>query len=588
MKQFFKFLLASTLGTILAFIVFGGIAIFFITASVASASKKKSVRSNSILELNFDQIIPEHTNNVQFSFGDFQTEKVLGIHEIAKTIEHAAQDDNIKGIYLKTNGVGGGLVKVDILREALEGFKAEGKFVFSHSKFYTQSAYLLASVSDKVYLNPMGMVDFRGFGGVLSFYKNLLDKADAKMQIFYAGKFKGATEPYRLTKLSEENREQLTEYVNSMYENYLENLSASRAIPIPKLRIMADEYQGGSAESALSAGLIDSIAYEDQVMDAIRAQLGIKKTKKIKTINLNDYRAAIELTSEDNSDNILAVVYAEGNILDGDTQSGIITDGQYMEVAEKLRKEEDVKAVVLRINSPGGSAMASENIWRSFMLLREAGKPVIISMGEYAASGGYYMAAAGEYLFAEENTLTGSIGVFRTIPSVEGMMKNKLGITIDTIQTGPFATGFQLNKDLNPTQKRWMQADTERTYKIFLQRVSDARDMTIEEVNEIAQGRIWTAERAKQNGLVDAIGDLQDAIEYAAQSADLEDYRIKSYPRMKSPIEQILEDIFNTEQARAQAIQAELGDFYEHYQMLKSLQVAQGVQAMMPFRFEVE
>ncbi|MEM9846904.1 MAG: signal peptide peptidase SppA [Bacteroidota bacterium] len=587
MKQFFKFLLAATLGTILAFFVFGGIALFFVTASVASINKGKSVRSNSVLELNFDQMIPEHTNNVQFSLEDFQTEKVIGVHEIAKTIEYAAKDDNIKGIYLKTSAVGGGLVKVDILREALDNFKAEGKFIFSHSKFYSQSAYLLASVSDKVYLNPMGSVDFRGFGGVLSFYKNMLDRAGIDMQIFYAGKFKGATEPYRLTELSEENRLQLTEYVNDMYDNYLEDLSASRNIPSNKLRDIADSYLGGAAETALSSGLIDSIAYEDQVMDAIRTELELKKDKKIRTITLDDYRAAIELPKKE-GDNILAVVYAEGTILDGDAQSGIITDKQYMEVANKLRKDDDVKAVVLRINSPGGSAMASENIWRSFMLLREAGKPVVISMGEYAASGGYYMAAAGEHIFAEENTLTGSIGVYRLIPSVETTMEDKLGITVDTIQTGPFATGFQLNKDLNPIQKRWMQADTERTYRLFLQRVADARDMSIAEVDKIAQGRIWTAARAKSNGLVDEIGDLQAAINYTAEKADLDTYRIKSYPRMKSPSEQILEDIFDTKQAREKAIQAELGEWYAHYQVFKNLQHQQGVQAMMPFRFRVD
>ncbi|MEM8527721.1 MAG: signal peptide peptidase SppA [Bacteroidota bacterium] len=588
MKQFFKFLLASTLGTFIAIFVAGLVLFGIFAASVAGLSKQPTVRSNSILELNFDQLIPEQTNNVQFSPYEFQTDAILGVHEIARTIEHAAKDEKIKGIYLKTNTFGGGLVKIDIIREALANFQAEGKFVLAHSKFYTQSAYLLASSADKVYLNPMGMVDFRGFGGVLSFYKNLLDKTEIDMQIFYAGKFKGATEPYRLEKLSEENREQLMEYINDMYDKYLENLSASRGISTDSLRQIADNYYGGVAEQAQAVGLIDEVAYEDQVMEDFRERLGLGENKKVKTINLAKYHSASNISSDKSSDNVVAVVYAEGVILDGKGENGIIGDQPYMEVANKLRRDDKVKAVVLRINSPGGSAMASENIWRTFTLLRDVGKPVIVSMGEYAASGGYYMAAAGEYIFAEENTLTGSIGVYRMIPSLEKMYENKLGITNDVISTGPFATGFTTSKDLNETQKKWMTADTKRTYEVFLKRVGDARDMERDEVHAVAQGRVWTAKRAKENGLVDEIGDLEDAIAHAVKSADLEDYRIKTYPKFKVPFEQIIEDIFDTEQARQQAIKAELGDFYEHYQMLKSLQNQKGVQAMMPFRFEID
>ncbi|MEL6719420.1 MAG: signal peptide peptidase SppA [Bacteroidota bacterium] len=588
MKQFFKFLLASTLGTFIAIFIAGLVLFSIFAASIASFSKQAMVRSNSVLELNFDQLIPEQTNNVQVAPFEFDTDEVLGVHEVAKTIEHAAKDDKIKGIYLKSSAFGGGLVKVDIIREALENFKAEGKFIVSHSKFYTQSAYLLASSADQVYLNPMGMVDFRGFGGVLSFYKNLLEKTDIEMQIFWAGKFKGATEPYRLDKLSDANREQLTENVNDMYDQYLKNLSESRNISVDSLRSIADNYYGGVAEQAKAVGLIDEIAYEDQVMADLRERLGLGENKKVKTISLSKYHGASDISNNQSSDNVVAVVYAEGAILDGEGENGIIGDKPYMEVANKLRKDDKVKAVVLRVNSPGGSAMASENIWRTFMLLRDAGKPVIISMGEYAASGGYYIAAAGEYIFAEENTLTGSIGVYRMIPSLEKMYENKLGITNDVISTGPFATGFNPAKSLNETQKRWMQADTKRTYGVFLKRVADARNMTVEEVDEIAQGRVWTAKRAKANGLVDEIGDLDDAIAYAVESAELEDYRIKTYPKLKAPFEQMIEDIFNTDQAREKAIKAELGDFYDHYQMLKSMHNQKGVQAMMPFRLKID
>ncbi|MEM1324352.1 MAG: signal peptide peptidase SppA [Bacteroidota bacterium] len=586
MKQFFKFLLASTLGTFLAIFIAGLFLVTLITMAATSSSNVQ-VRNNSVLEIDLNRLIPEHSNNIQFDFSDFQTDKVMGVHEMAHTIVHAADDDNIKGIYLKTNTVGGGLVKVDVLREAFETFKESGKFIYAHSKYYTQGAYLLAATADSVYLNPMGLVDFRGFGGVLSFYKNMLDRADVNMQIFYAGKFKGATEPYRRTDLSPENRLQLEQYVNDMYNEYVEDLSRSRGIAQDKLKQIAENYDGGNTDRALSVGLVDAIAYEDEVMDAMRVQLDIEKDKKIRFTSLDKYRSAIEL-SDDDADDIVAVVYAEGTILDGEGGSGIIGDEPYVEVANKLRRDDDVKAIVLRVNSPGGSAMASENIWRAFTLLNEAGKPVIISMSDFAASGGYYIAAAGDYIFAEENTLTGSIGVFRLLPSLENTFEEHLGITIDTIQTTPFATGFNISKDLNPAQRRYLQAETERTYDIFLQRVADARNMSKEAVNEIAQGRVWTADRAVQNGLVDKIGDLDAAIEYAANAAELDDYRTKNYPRLKTPTEQILEDIFNTDQAKTRLLQAELGEFYEHYQAIKSLQTQSGVQAMMPFRLTIE
>jgi protease-4 len=586
MKQFFKFLLASTLGTFLAIFIIGGFLVAMI-AVAASSGNNTQVRNNSVLEINLDRVIPEHSNNIQFDFSDFQSDKIMGVHEMARTIKQAAEDDNIQGIYLKTTGVGGGLVKVDILREAFEEFSESGKFIYAHSNYYSQGAYLLAATADSVFLNPMGLVDFKGFGGVLSFYKNMLDRADVNMQVFYAGKFKGATEPYRRTELSAENRLQLEQYINDMFNEYVEDVSRSRDISPTRLKEIAANYDGGNTEKALEVGLVDAIAYEDQVFAAIRTQLDIDEDKKIRFTSLDKYRSAIELESDD-SDDIVAVVYAEGTILDGEGGSGIIGDEPYVEVARKLRRDDDVKAVVLRVNSPGGSAMASENIWRAFTLLNETGKPVIISMGDFAASGGYYIAAAGDYIFAEENTLTGSIGVFRLVPSLQGTMEEHLGITIDTIQTTPFATGFTINKDLNAAQRRYLQAETERTYDIFLQRVADARNMSKEAVNEIAQGRVWTADRAVENGLVDKVGDLEAAINYAVTVAQLDDYRLKHYPRMKSPTEQIIEDLLNTDEAQARLLQAELGEFYEHYQAIKSLQTQTGVQAMLPFRLSIE
>jgi len=588
MKQFFQYFFASILGTIVALLVLGGALVLMGIASIANISKSAdSVSSKSILQLDLDKYIPEQTNNISFSTFDFSEQNVVGIHDLVDLIKKAKTDSNIEGIYISATQTDAGMVKLNELRDALTDFKSSGKFIIAYAKYYTQGAYYIASVADQVYLNPLGLVDFRGFSSSVAFYKNMLDKIGVSIDVFYAGDFKGATEPYRLTELSPQNRLQLQEYLNSLYSLYLKDVGENRGISTDSLRAIADRYDGGRASTALQSKLVDSLLYEDQVEAIIKAKMNLEDKDKLKLLSVEKYYAANTESTDYKIKEVIAVVYAEGTIMDGEEENGIITDVPYVKLAKKLKDDEKVKAVVLRVNSPGGSAMASENIWRAFKEVKAAGKPVVISMGDYAASGGYYLAAAGDKIFADDNTLTGSIGVFRIMPNLKELMNDKIGITYDTVKTGKFSAFLNPYFDMSPEERKWLQNSTEELYQTFLSRVAEARNMPIEKVHEIAQGRIWTAERAKAIGLVDEIGDLDAAIAAAAQLANLSTYRTKDYPSVKEPLQQLLDQIFNIEEAQSKAIRAELGDFYTHYEMWKSLTDMKNAQARLPFTLEI-
>lgn len=589
MNQFFKFFFASTLGTLVAIILFFVLGFFFVLGIAASTNKKPNISNNSVLEIDLSNFVPEHTNNIGFQgFGDFNQPSVLGIHDIVKAVEYAKSDSKIKGIYLSSAQVNtGGMVKVRLLREALLDFKKSGKFVIAYSKSYTQNAYYLASVADQIYLNPVGFIDFRGFGGVISFYKNLIDKIGVEMDVIYVGDYKGASEQFRLTKLSPENRFQLKEYINHLYSTLLTDLSQARNLSRDSLHLIADNFHSGNAEKALAVGLVDSIGYEEEAMNFIRQKIDLEKDKKIKFVSLDKYFSTISTATNKKVKDVVAIVYAEGAIVDGKEENGIISDQPYIELANKLRKDSKVKAVVLRINSPGGSAVASENIWNSLKQLSHAGKPIIVSMGDVAASGGYYLSAAGDYILAEPTTITGSIGVVRLRPNTYELENDKLGITYDTIQTGQFSTAFNLSLPMSAQEKQFLENDSRVIYNLFLKRVADARKMSLEEVNKIAQGRIWTADKAKTIGLVDSIGHLTDAINIAAERVGLTAYNIKEYPTVKDPITQIIESIFNTDKSVEQALKNELGEWYQHFKFLKQATQYQGVQMIMPFQIEV-
>ncbi len=591
MSQFLKFMFASCLGTALALflLMFIGIGWISSVATSATAKQKTIIKPNSVLELDFKHSIPEKTNNIPMDPFDFEQKDVLGLSDMVAAIERAKEDPDIKGIYINATNVMAGKATSSVLRDALLDFKSSGKFVVAYANYYTQGAYYMASAADSVLLNPVGAVDFRGLSSMIAFYKGLLDKLDVRMKIFYAGKFKSATEPYRFDKMSAENRLQIREYLTDLNASFVRDIAASRNIPEAELHRIADRFDGRSAEGALQARLVDRLAYEDEAFDLIKNKIGLDKKEKLGRVSIEDYFDAKGRKKDLSSKDKIAIVYAEGTILDGDRgEAGDIYDEKYVRILRKIRQDETVKAVVLRINSPGGSVLASENILREVNLCKEAGKPIVVSMGDLAASGGYYIACQADSIFAEENTITGSIGVFGMIPMLDQTMKNKLGITFDTVRTGrhsAFGTPFI---EFSPDEDAMIQERIEAVYRDFLKKVAEGRKKTPEQVHEIAQGRVWPGKKAKEIGLVDDLGGLDRALSAAAKLAGLEKYRTTEFPRTKSGIEQLIEQLTQQDKdkddsVKSWVIRSELGDMYPVYKTLRDIRRSQGIQARLPY-----
>ena len=596
MQQFFKFLFASCLGTLLAIFamtfIFGGLA-----ASLGSKADKVKVKSNSVLKLTLSDPIPEKTNNMAptgtFDFSSLSNSP-LGLTDMVKTIEAAKEDDNIKGIYMELSQPSGGMATMSVLRDALEDFKDSGKFIVAHGSYYTQGGYYMASVADKVYLTPTGPLMMQGFAAQVPFFKNMLDEWGIKAQVYYAGKFKSATEPFRRTNMSEENRLQVREYLNEGYNMFLADMAESRGKSVEELKQIVNDFSIRDSEDAVTYGLVDELMYKDQVLDILRDRLGLEEGDKIEGISIKKYHKAAKKKIDFSIKNKIAVVYAEGNIVDGQGETGNIGGDRYARIIRKIREDDKVKAIVLRVNSGGGSALASEIILRELQQAKEDGKNVVVSMGDVAASGGYYIACEGDKIFAEPNTITGSIGVFGMMPGLNKFMKDEIGITFDTVKTGQYATLGSLVFDVTDAEGKIVQQTVDEIYDTFKERVATGRDMTVEDVDKIAQGRVWTGQKASTIGLVDELGGLNDAIAAAAELADVEEYRIKEYPQTKEPLQQLMDELTGNNEDKAKAytqahIKAELGDeFYNYYQYAKEIRDMKGVQARMPFTIEIK
>lgn len=584
MGQFFKFLFASCLGVVLAILGLSFIGTIMLVQVAANAEKPEPIQPNSVLHLTFDNPIPEKTNNLEMDPFDLENQKILGLQAIRRSIELAKEDDNIKGIFLDVDGIYAGFATAAVLRDALVDFKESGKFIMAYSKYYTQGAYYLASTADEIHINPLGMIDFRGFAAQVPFFKQMLDKVGVKMQVYYAGKFKSATEPYRRESMSDESRLQIREYIDEMYQLFLTDISETRGISVSELKRLADEYAASDPERALAEKMIDKIGYRDETLEAIRNKLGLDEEDKLELVSLKNYSNSNPWRNTSTAKERIAIIYAEGTILDGKGENGKIGDETYVKLIDKARKDDRVKAVVLRVNSPGGSAMSSENIWRAMSRVKEAGKPVVVSMGDYAASGGYYISCLADSIIAEPNTLTGSIGVFNMIPSAQKLLNDKLGIRFDTVKTGQFSHGITPFYNLSPEEGRIIQKRTDSMYETFLKRVSDGRGMNRDQVHEIAQGRVWTGSKAKEIGLIDALGDLESAVEVAANMSDLEEFRLVEYPKPKEALQEFLERFTGMEDLRTEAmVKKELGTWYPQYQFLKELQSSNGMQMRLPF-----
>lgn len=576
MRQFFKFLFASCLGTLIAlfvvfFIIAGGIG-----ALVSEQEAPTAISSNSVLHLKLNQPIPELTDNVEAANFELNPKSVLGLHDLVKTIEQAKEDDKIKGIFLEPEVAVAGFTTLRTLRDAIVDFRESGKFVYAYAPFYTQGAYYLSSVSNEVALAPLGIVDWRGFSAQYPFFKDMLDRIGVNYEVFYAGRYKSASEPYRRNDMSPESREQTRVYLDEMYRLMLDDVSASRSIPVDQLDEMAKTYAGIDPEGAADGGLVDQVIYREAFLNKMREQLGLDEDEKISFIRPTDYYQG---PGANFASDKVAVIMAEGVIVDGKGQTTQIGDKDYVKIIDGIRKDNDVKAVVLRVNSPGGSAMASDHIWQALMDLRETDKPLVVSMGSVAASGGYYISAPANHIFAEASTITGSIGVVSAIPQFQEMLKQKIGVHFDSVKTGPFATGINPVFNMSEGEKNLLRGRTNQMYATFLDRVSTGRDMPVPSVDSIAQGRVWVGTDALEIGLVDELGGLDAAIEKAATLAGLDEYDTPTYPKAKNQWERLAEELMNPQEAlQEMALREQLGDLYPYYQHLREMADGQGMQ----------
>lgn len=583
MRQFFKFAFASCLGLFLAM---GALVLVFVIIGLSSGEDSVSVSQNTVLELKFDKTIPEKTNNTPFKFQGFSKadNETLGLLDIQKAIRHAKSDKNIKGIILDISSFAGGFSKASVVRKELEDFAKSGKFIMSYGDYYSQGSYYLSSVSTNMFLHPLGMIDFKGLGAMIPFFKDMLDKIGVKAQVFYAGKFKSATEPFRLSHMSEENRYQVREYLHDLNDILIADIARSRKLTEAEVTSIMNNYDGHDADIAKSKKMIDNIGYYTDMLDAVKAKMGLKPADKLNKIELSDYVSSYASTEDFSSKDKIAVVFAEGDIIDAKGENGQIGSEKYISILRKIAADKNVKALVLRVNSPGGSAIASESILHEIKMIKAQGIAVVVSMSDYAASGGYYISCAADSIFAEANTITGSIGVFSIFPNVQELMNKKLGINFDTVNTGHYSTAFSPYFPVNGDQAVLMQKSTEKMYSVFVDRVAKARKMTPAQVNEIAQGRVWTGEDAIKVGLVDKLGGLEDALASAARLAKLKKYRKSEYPKIKDPIQQILDELKgNKDDQEVRLLKSQLGEYYTFYDQLKKLNSMRGVQMRMPY-----
>jgi protease-4 len=588
MRQFFKYVLAAITAYVIIFILF--LLIIVGVASSFSDDDKVTVEDNSVLKLNFNYNINDQDVEQPFNlFGGVSPNvgKATGLNEIIASIEKAKTDPKIKGLFLDLNFIGAGFAKIEEIREAILDFKKSKKFVYAYADYYYENTYYLASAADKVYLNPEGEILFNGLSANVTFFKNALDKLGVEMQVIRHGKFKGAVEPFILDKLSTENRNQIDEYLKSIMGNLAGKIADSRKLTPERVNEIANKWLARNTEDAIKYGLIDKLSYKDEALEDIKNKLGLKdkKTKDISFISLDKYKKTITNRKGVGKDKI-AIVYADGEIVMGRGDKSQIGSEKFSEIIRKLREDDKVKAVVLRINSPGGSAQASDVIWRELELLK-AKKTLIVSMAEVAASGGYYIAAPADTIVAHPYTLTGSIGVFGLVPNMQKLLNDKLGINYDYVKTGEFSDFGRIDRPLNSEEYLVIQNLVENIYDKFLTRVSQGRSIPKNLVDSIGQGRVWTGEQGMAKNLVDVMGGMEKAIEIAKWKANLKDYRLVEYPEPKTQLEEILSALSGEEQTRA-ALEAEFGSIYTIHKTIQSMSKTSGIQARMPYLMTIE
>lgn len=600
MKQFFGGCLGAFIGVLLGIFILAIVLVGAITKSVSDAvsqtkvetevSKGKS-KNNPVLKIELKGEIKEIARKDVWSFDwrELMNDKDLVLTQMIRSIEMASKDESIKGIYIRIYPFSASIAQLEELRKALKNFKQSGKWIYVYADNYFQGDYYIASVADKIILNPQGNVLWKGLASQITFYKKALEKLDIQVQVFRHGKFKSAVEPFILDKMSDENRQQMRTLLSSVWDNILQNISESRRIPKEQLHQYANDLTIKDAESALKYKIVDVLADEKETEELLLEQA--KSDKKKIFVDYHDYKSKATEKYDNESNNKIAVVYASGQIIDyvdGNTDD-VIVPSKILKTLKKLEDNENIKAVVLRVNSPGGSAFASEVIWQAIQQLKSK-KPVIVSFGEVAASGGYYISCGADYIFTDHNTITGSIGVFGMLPNIQNLMQKDLGVYTDTVKTNTYADFMSVLRPVQNREYEVIMHSIEKVYNTFLKRVSEGRKLDINYVDNIGQGRVWSGKDAVKLKLADAIGTLEDAIAYAAEKAKVTNFKVEEYPKPKDPFEQ-LRDVLNNidEGVEEKVMKAQLGRYYKDVYFLKQSLKNQQVSyfTLLPYKIEM-
>ncbi|OUJ72480.1 signal peptide peptidase SppA [Hymenobacter crusticola] len=587
MRQFLKYVLATLVGLVL-FAVIGVVVLIGLAYSASRSEKDVVVATNSVLELKLDKPISERENPGSFAAyitGD--NAQSTGLDQLKDAIRRAKTDDDIKGIFLNVELVQAGMATLEEVRDALLDFKKSGKFVVAYNDLASEKSYYLASVANKIYLNPQGTLEFNGLSSETYYYKNLFEKAGIEPYIFRVGSFKSAVEPYFRESMSDSARLQTTSFLNSLNNFMLGHVATARGIAPNRIKIISDSMLVHNADDAKQLGLVTDLGYYDQALDYMKGKVGVAKDKKLSMISLDRY-AKSQDEEGDASGNRIAVVYAEGDIVTGKGGDDNIGSTRFAEAIRKARLDDKVKAVVLRVNSPGGSSLASDIIYREVALTKKV-KPVICSMSDVAASGGYFIAMACDTIVAHPNTITGSIGVFGVLPNIQPLLRDKLGVTTDRVTTGKFSDLPTITRPLTAFEKQQLQKEVDRIYADFTTKAAQGRHMPVERLRRLASGRVWSGEEAKARGLVDVLGSFDDAMRIAARRANLktDEYKVQYLPKQDANPFLALFNSFG-EEARLRMIKQEMGPMYPMYEQYKKLTQMQGVQARLPFELSIQ
>jgi protease-4 len=589
MKNFLIYTLATITGIIIASLLFFFITLASLSMMVASGNKPVSISNNSILVLKAGVPVPDRGDPNPFSGFDIINmtfSPTPGLNDILKNLEKAASDTKIKGILIENGLLSSGWATTEEIRNALQKFRDEsGKFVISYSDYLLQQeGYYLSTIADKIYINPSSMVDFKGLSGEVMFYKNALEKLGVEVQVTRHGKFKGAVEPYILNKLSKENREQIKDYVGSIWNHAISMISSSRNIPEVQVNHLADILAGNVATGALENKLVDGLLFRDELIDTLKILSGLTTDDKINLVSMSKYSRAPDERKSHSGRKKISVIYASGTIVMGKGSDNNIGGNNFADIIRRERKDTSVKAIVLRVNSPGGNAIASDVIWREVELAAKV-KPMVISMGNYAASGGYYISAAGTKIYASPTTISGSIGVFGLIPNAGKLMEQKLGITTETVNTNENSDFPSIYRPMKVYEKEAMQTSIEKIYSDFVSKVARGRKMSFGNVDSIGQGRVWTGTSAKKIGLVDEMGGLKDAINGAAELAGIDTYSVRELPELVDPYTKIISQL--TGEIRMGFLKKELGESFRFYRELMEIKNLSGIQARLPYFIEI-